>query len=991
MSQEVKDFQFATAKRILHIYKDLGHRRVLLADEVGLGKTFVAKQVIDLVREWHKEKKDDFFKVVYICSNVNIADQNIEKLGVENRMNISESRLSMQHLYIKLAEKSISEQREKGKMPESIIPLTPSTSFRFYSAQGTANERALICNILCSLRQFSFYKEAIEKFLSCGVKYWQELINSYSEKIKLCGPEYLDEMQSKLQLKLTDDTISQIINYAQNGCEYRQRSIIINTLRRIFAEISIDMLDPDLVIMDEFQRFNSLLEQGDDEQSMLANKFFDIKRSNTKILLLSATPYKPYSTLEDLNVDGNDEHYHDFMKVMDFLFATKDKTNHFKLIWKCYSDALKGTDIIDLEPLVATKNVAEKELYSVMCRTERFNSGIIDDSRVCDVQVLAEDILAYAECQNLIDYLSEESPKARLSNLPMEYVKSSPYLLSFMDKYELKKQIVSVLQKSDALSVCRTDSLLLSKYNINNYRPINMANGRLKYLHDLVFGSRHEKRTQYLLWIPASNPYYRAGGLFETIEARKFSKIILFSSWEMVPRMISVMMSFYSELYTFGELKKHEPYLRYFSVKKNRYGENRLRADNLLEYPCKTLASLYSPSEFYGEQLSQIRRVISKKVKEKLEQNKIIRQLSKHGRNKASLILSLMKILNGENPENLNELYIPTNTIEVMTDIAIASPAVCAYRQSGIEEDSQMVAKAVVSIFNKPESAAIIDLLYNKKNDDDYYESVLDYCVKGNLQAVLDEFAHMAQTNKLGETVSDAVISTSNLSIDTTDSLGKEEKKLQMRCHFAIPFIDKTITDKAIMRTTNIRKAFNSPFRPFILSTTSIGQEGLDFHWYARKIVHWNLPSNPIDLEQREGRINRYKCLAIRRNISKLYANNIFHTWDELFEIAHEKLKKNHSDIVPYWCLPISELTDEQHLKLEYIERIVPLYPLSRDRYKYEHLIKVLSLYRMTLGQPRQEELLNLLKNMHLSETQLQELTMDLCPYNKEHKHSGIE
>ena len=47
MSQEVKDFQRATADRILHIYKNLGHRRVLLADEVGLGKTFVAKQVIN--------------------------------------------------------------------------------------------------------------------------------------------------------------------------------------------------------------------------------------------------------------------------------------------------------------------------------------------------------------------------------------------------------------------------------------------------------------------------------------------------------------------------------------------------------------------------------------------------------------------------------------------------------------------------------------------------------------------------------------------------------------------------------------------------------------------------------------------------------------------------------------------------------------------------------------------------------------------------------
>ena len=101
MSNTIKDFQRATAERILHIFKDMGHRRVLLADEVGLGKTFVAKEVINLVRQWHKDElKDDFFKVVYICSNANIADQNIEKLGVANRMNISESRLSMQHHYI---------------------------------------------------------------------------------------------------------------------------------------------------------------------------------------------------------------------------------------------------------------------------------------------------------------------------------------------------------------------------------------------------------------------------------------------------------------------------------------------------------------------------------------------------------------------------------------------------------------------------------------------------------------------------------------------------------------------------------------------------------------------------------------------------------------------------------------------------------------------------------------------------------------------------
>lgn len=583
MSQDIKDFQRATAERILHIYKDLGHRRVLLADEVGLGKTFVARQVIQLVREWHKEMNDDFFKVVYICSNANIADQNIKKLGIDNCMSISDSRLSMQHLHIKLAEKRIAQQQSTGNMPESIIPLTPSTSFRFYSAQGIAKERALICNILCRMDRFTVHKSEVQKFLSCGVKHWQELINSYNSSIQQCGEDYLQEIHKKLQTKLSNETENQLVEFAQNGCDNQQRSTIINTLRRIFAEISIDMLDPDLVVMDEFQRFNSLLEQGEDEQSMLANKFFDDKRSNTKILLLSATPYKPYSTLEELNTDGKDEHYNDFVKVMDFLFASKDKTKQFQLIWQRYSAALKRTDVVNLQPIITAKNLAEEQLYSVMCRTERFNSHIINDKHVEDVQVLPEDILSFAECQKLMDSLSEENPKNRLGNVPMEYVKSSPYLLSFMDKYELKKRIVKALQESGNQGRHKKGTLLLSKQKINNYdaKRTGPGSGKLKYLHDLVFGEYHKKKTHLLLWVPASYPYYKAEGVFETDEAKSFSKILLFSSWEMVPRMISVMMSYYEELYTFGKLRESDKQIRYTAQKKNRYGENRLKADNL--------------------------------------------------------------------------------------------------------------------------------------------------------------------------------------------------------------------------------------------------------------------------------------------------------------------------------------------------------------------------------------------------------------------------
>ena len=39
-----------------------------------------------------------------------------------------------------------------------------------------------------------------------------------------------------------------------------------------------------------------------------------------------------------------------------------------------------------------------------------------------------------------------------------------------------------------------------------------------------------------------------------------------------------------------------------------------------------------------------------------------------------------------------------------------------------------------------------------------------------------------------------------------------------------------------------------------------LSQEGLDFHNYCRRIVHWNLPSNPIDV----GRILR--TFKIKKN-----------------------------------------------------------------------------------------------------------------------------
>lgn len=134
-------------------------------------------------------------------------------------------------------------------------------------------------------------------------------------------------------------------------------------------------------------------------------------------------------------------------------------------------------------------------------------------------------------------------------------------------------------------------------------------------------------------------------------------------------------------------------------------------------------------------------------------------------------------------------------------------------------------------------------------------------------------------------------------------------------------------------------------------------------------------------MEQREGRINRFECLAIRQNVAKRYGDIQYRedVWDELFQEASVREKsENSSDLIPYWGLKETE-------DMVRIERIVPMYPYSRDQAAYDRLIKILSLYRLTLGQARQEELLEYLIQNEKKQEDLSNLFMNLSPYFKKH------
>jgi hypothetical protein len=976
-----KDFQQATANRILAVFR-AGQHRILLSDEVGLGKTIIARDVIRQVSDWHRlEKNDDHFKVIYICSNINIANQNAHKLGIKNQMNISESRLSMQHL-------KIYQNKGRNHSYEQLIPLTPATSFSMTSGCGNQEERALMFTHLRRLPVFRSINSRLADFLAYDAKvYWHYFIDLYENKVIECdanGSNYIMEMSNLLNLKLKEnqDLMDRIIvNLSSQSSSKRSESRpLINALRRIFAQISLEKLEPDLVIMDEFQRFRDLITPSDDEQGMLTKQF--LQDTNTKVLLLSATPYKPYSTLEEISQDENTEHYQEFLEVMKFLFYDGTKYAGFQQIWKDYSNTLHEINNGNFTLLLAQKTTAEDALYQGICRTERFNSGIIDASSAKEISISTGDILSYLEMQNLLDEINKDSKRPlRYRNVPIDYMKSSPYLLSFMESYQLKKEIVEYFERTKKYEVVTgTKHLLIKKNAIHNYQPIAANNARLEELKEIVFANG-KNGAENLLWLPPSKSYYTTGSVFD--KNKNYSKLLVFSSWEMVPRMISLMISYEAERLTIGKLFHNAKTRRgrgYFATKEDRrYGITRLKneTEEILCYLSRTLARLYAPDQHIGQDIRQIRRELTRQLEPRIAEVKKKFQLSESSAAGAKAMLELLKVLDQD--KYANPTTLPSNAVEILVNMAIGSPAICLFRLLDAREPlaRDVTAKVFISLFNKAESSAVIDLLYGSKSDDTYYENVLKYCVDGNLQAMLDEYAHvLGETgDDLAKAIMDAFSDTTSLQVDTFESFtGSEKEKPRMRAHFAVGYFNSRISDENVQRTEKIRKAFNSPFRPFVLPTTSIGQEGLDFHSYCRKVMHWNLPSNPIDLEQREGRINRYKCLAVRQNITYRYGAE--KTWDEMFAKAAAEEKGSHPDLVPFWCL-----TDPSNLAVK-IERIVPMYPLSQDRLRYLRLIKILSLYRLTLGQPRQEELIELISREMAGEIS-DKIFMNLSPFYK--------
>ena len=330
----------------------------------------------------------------------------------------------------------------------------------------------------------------------------------------------------------------------------------------------------------------------------------------------------------------------------------------------------------------------------------------------------------------------------------------------------------------------------------------------------------------------------------------------------------------------------------------------------------------------------------------------------------------------------------PSNLTEVMAALAAGSPANATLRAlsrvtSTPTADASLKAQAMTAawafrhLFRVPTSEGLLKYLYKPgiPGVRAYWRRVLAYALEGGLSAVLEEYFHVIREDRGGETDAVALVQTLcqalQLAAGTLDVTqweggrsGIRRETFTMRQHFARRYANDGVSaadQQASQHLDAVRAAFNSPFWPFVLSTTSIGQEGLDFHWYCHAVVHWNLPPNPVDLEQREaestattvtpsvrispkrsdrGRSARPDSLSGGTSISPRGS------WPT---VSLTMSSRPTVGLVPHWVFAEGDAR---------IQRQSPVLPLSRDADRADKLRRSLAVYRMVFGQPRQDDLL---------------------------------
>ena len=284
-------------------------------------------------------------------------------------------------------------------------------------------------------------------------------------------------------------------DFANENCRRdiarKNRNRVIGELRKGLARVSLEFLEPQLTILDEFQRFSEILVESRDDKSIVGRLF---KMGLGALLILPATPYKMYTLAHE-----DEDHHQDFLKTLAFLRNESLDSPGLVAIQndlRAFRDRLSLGEWVDgVDPvLFELRGKIEDCLKEVMCRTER--NWYLEDAAKGVAEIMAAGVLP--QKSELVEYvqLRQFLLERKVGDWNITHFwKSSSSVLSFMDgRYglisRLRKEHLAlprtVLRSSAELPARPAGQCEISAVLREGVRPCWQAAGCRRQLEVLV-------------------------------------------------------------------------------------------------------------------------------------------------------------------------------------------------------------------------------------------------------------------------------------------------------------------------------------------------------------------------------------------------------------------------------------------------------------------------------------------------------------------------
>ena len=997
-------FQQATVDAAVAALTDAtGSRRFLIADETGLGKTVVACGAIDRLRAM-KRPRGRPFRIYYITSGQRIAHQNRSRL-IEF---LPEAQIKQA---IVMADRlCLVPMEPRPQYGVELLAVTPYTSFpdkKKRQGTGRKDERAFMAALLNRIVP-GLSSRLPSRLLQGRVSdaTWKSQRTVARRQARAADARLLVRFRSSLRSEFGSRLEEELPAAAREA----KPTSFISRLRRCLSLAVLQAMPPDIVVLDEFQKFRDLL-TACNHDNLLKSLFCGFAGRRPAVLLLSATPYRTYASRWE---EEDDAAHVQLFELIEFLGgdqsgrqlrADAERMFHefghrLHQIPRLEQDRERQLTMVAQARHV--KGTLETLLTRLMSRTERalivameHGDPAIEEATIpLEAPLAPSDVAAYRHLVDSFDERDKADAVAYWLSVPLTAQALGP-------RYQAWKRATH----SGGRGVMKITKAALAKPQAS----ADWAHPKLRALKQVA-----PARSLITPWVHPSLPWWPLRGAWAELSASP--KLLLFGRFRAAPQSIAALTSLAAEAQAVSR------------------GDGAVATRERRRFRVRTaqmpVFALFHPSPFLTEHvdpllgatsnLEQVRKSVRKQIAEAIKGTLPIRRATKKERTRMRptwiVLANIERQLWRDGSASAAWLGIPEvhtmlaqwrqapaldwispRELKELADLAISSPAIACARALRRQLDAPFTATDRVELvrlcWNGLRTYFDEPVFYVRApRKESSADTIRRMVVEGCLESVLDE--HFWMKSRSGPRSASALIADLldalrlNAGAFTFRSLPKTKQGLRVRCHAAVPFggtDDESYKDVISpggkegvpARADEIRMAFNTPFWPHMVATTSVGQEGLDFHTWCDRVAHWDLCPSPVELEQREGRVHRFAGLTVRKKLAEELGGQVLcgtqrlqSPWARLEKLAADRFPGG-SGMSPWWQLGGGT-----------IHRYVFRLPMSRDIERFKTLQEQRLIYRLALGQPNSEDLVaSLATGSAETRRLLQSLVLNLSAY----------